>query len=318
MVPRPTHPTVFLGLLVLACFGISAAWGQEPPLRETKRLAPDLSNSFDSQDEEVDPLQNGYQLLYDRKIHEAIAQFDAILEEDPTNTLASYGRAAALMKIEDYEQTLEEINRVLQQDAEDLDALSLRGIAHYNILDFKKAVEDFEAALTLAPTEAFFYEALAWSLLCANRPDQASKAALRANQLYMQNSGDPAFSLLLAYLGFRMSGNSTEAQKILRYAAEQLDPIKWPFPIIAYFSGIIDENGLIVEVSNHHQETEARTYIALNYIWRNKPEKAKPQLKWVCKRGNPEVFEQTLAMILLADIDPDVKLEQAQLLPYNE
>lgn len=272
---------------------------ERPP--KEPRLAPDLSTAgtFDHAGDPVDPLQEGFQLLHDRKPAAAIEAFDRALAISPQHVLGLYGKAAALGKLQRHGEALEIINVVLDKHPDDFDALSLRGVTHYNLGRFARAEADFKAALKSDPKEAFYYEALAWTLLCQGRPDDASKAALRANLLYKEFSGDPAFSLILAYLGFRMDDNPGEAQKILRFAAEQLDPISWPFPVVAFFNENIDEDGLIVEVSTHEQETEARTYIALKHIWNARQDLARPHLEWVCARGHPEVFEYALAGLVL-------------------
>ena len=272
---------------------------------EGERLAPDLSTSetFEAEEDAIDPLQEGFQLLHDRKPAKAIEAFDRALKNSPQNVLGLYGKAAALGKLQRHEEALDIIDVVVARHPEDYDALSLRGVTLYNLGLFDRAEADFKAAVDSDPTEAFYHEALAWALICQGRPDEASKAALRANLLYKKHSGDPAFSLILAYLGFRMDSNPAEARKILRFASEQLDPISWPFPVVAFFNGSIDENGLIVEISTHEQETEARTYIALHHIWENRLEEARPHLEWVSRRGNPEVFEFALAELALGRLN---------------
>lgn len=280
------------------------AFGQSER-EETTRLAPELAteHSFEAGAGAIDPLQEGFQRLHDRDPAGAIEAFDRALQASPQHVLGLYGKAAALGKLQRHQEALEIINLVVERNPDDYDALSLRGVTHYNLGQFDRAEADFQAAVESDPKEAFYFEALAWALLCQGRADEAGKAALRANLLYKQFSGDPAFSLILAYLGFRMDNNLAEARKILRFASEQLDPISWPFPVIAFFNGNIDENGLIVEVSTHEQETEARTYIALQLIWDNRPQQARPHLEWVQRRGTPEVFEYALAELALGRLN---------------
>lgn len=252
-----------------------------------------------------DPLQRGFQLLHEGKVEAAIEMFERILEEEPTNPAAHYGKASSLFKRESFETTLEVLDDMLGRNAEDLNALNLRAITYYNLHRFEEAVADFERASELDPEEGYFHECLSWAYLCLGKPEAASRAALRANTLYQQSGENPSFSLLVAYLGFRMSEDEREAIKVLRYASDAMDPVDWPFPIVDYFRGSIDEDGLIIEVDTLPQETEARTYIAVKKMLDHDRETARRNLLWVVKRGNPEVFEHTYAQVLYSQLSGD-------------
>ncbi len=249
-----------------------------------------------------DPLQSGFQLLHEGDVPAAIDKFEGVLAEDPEHPAALYGKASALFKEESFEEALAVLNSMLKTRPEDLNALNLRAILYYNLHRFEEAVVDFQRASELDRDEGYFFECLSWAYLCLERPEEASKAALRANTLYKQSGENPSFSLLVAYLGFRMSEDEREAIKVLRHASDAMDPVDWPFPIVDYFRGSIDEDGLIIEVDTLPQETEARTYIAVKKILEWDRETAQRNLNWVVKRGNPEVFEHTYAQILYSKL----------------
>lgn len=247
-------------------------------------------------------LELGFQHLHEKRAVEAIREFDAFLEVKPEHRMARFGRAAALFDLRRYGETLALLNELLQEDEEDLNALNLRGLTWYHTHRFNQAIRDFQQALKLDPKEAYFYESLAWAYLCAGRPDEASRAALQAYSIYRELDEGPSFSLLIAYFGFRTVGNQREAEKVLQFARNQMDPVSWPFPVVEFFLGSISEDELIVEVESLLQETEARTYIALRNVWENRMEDARMKLGWVSEYGDPGVFEHTFAQVLLRDL----------------
>lgn len=57
----------------------------------------------------------------------------------------------------DYEQAIEEFNRVISIDSEYVDAYCGIGIAYLNQKDYKKAIEAFEKATALDPDEPIAY-----------------------------------------------------------------------------------------------------------------------------------------------------------------
>lgn len=57
----------------------------------------------------------------------------------------------------DYQQAIEEFNRVISIDPEYVDAYCGIGIAYLNQKNYKKAIEAFEKATTLAPDEPIAY-----------------------------------------------------------------------------------------------------------------------------------------------------------------
>jgi len=263
----------------LAVFG-GAAWGSQS-------------------EKEIDELLgNGFQNLHDEAPEKAITHFEAVLEADGDHVTARYGKAMALFKLDRYDEVNAILDVLLSENPRNLDALNLRALTYYNLHKFDEAIEDFQLASEIDPEEGYFHECIAWSYLCSGEPERASREALRASALYRKMGEDPSFSLVVAYLGFREAGNHSEADKVLRYAADAMDPLDWPFPVVEYFNGVLDENRLIVEVNNLYEETEARTYIAIKKFWESEPEMAKTYLEWVSKKGESGVFEHTYAKIL--------------------
>lgn len=249
-----------------------------------------------------DPLQQGFQLLHEKRPRLALEYFESYLERHEQHRNARFGVASAAFELKDYDRALTILNELLLEDAHDLNALHLRALTWYHTHRFKQAIRDFEEALRLDPDEGYFHESLAWAYLCEGRPDEAGRSALRAYTLYREAGEGPSFSLVLAYLAFKTIGNQREAGKVLQFALSEMNPVNWPFPVIEFFLGNIDENELIVEVESLLQETEARTYIAVKRIWENEGDRARAKLDWVAEYGDAGVFEHTYAQVLLREI----------------
>ncbi|MGJ3243437.1 MAG: tetratricopeptide repeat protein [Opitutales bacterium] len=251
----------------------------------------------------ADPVDAGYAALDADDPARALASFEEALAGGNKSVEARLGHGMALAENGYHGRAETAFKEVTRRQPDHALAWNRKGVAQYNQHRFQQAARSLERAVSLRPTEGFFHESLAWALLCEGQTEAAVRSALQAMLIYEESGEDPAFSLLLAWYGFRRMGDQAEADKIVTFARNRLNPVVWPFPLFAYFGGLIDADSMIVEVTDRHQETEARAYLAARAILDQQPMEALPHLHWIRKRGSQRVFEQVWAETLLNDLE---------------
>ena len=83
-------------------------------------------------------------------------------------------------------------------------------------------------------------------------------------------------------------------------AAARCDTSAWPYPVVKYLRGEIDEAKLLATATDVEKMTEARCYLGLKLIQQKQKEAALVHLYWVTEHGDPSFLEYTVAQ---AEID---------------
>ena len=170
-----------------------------------------------------------------------------------------------------------------------------RGLAAFNLENFDEALNSFEHATADQPVNGFFYESIAWTLMCRGEYSKAAESAKTASLMYNREGEASLYPLLIAYFSYLEIGDIDNAQKTLKYAQQNIRARDWPLPVLQYISGTISKEELIGSVTNTAEETEAHTYIGLVLRLHGETAAAAKHLAWVRDRGDPRVFEHTLA-----------------------
>ncbi len=95
----------------------------------------------------------------------------------------------------------------------------------------------------------------------------ASECAVKAlNEIGLEGAKTPfgSFTVALAYLAHKQSGNETEAGKILAQGDQYCDKEAWPFPILKYLSKKSSEQELLDSSKTKEQKAQANFCIVLN------------------------------------------------------
>jgi len=113
------------------------------------------------------------------------------------------------------------------------------------------------------------------------------------------------YAVLWGYFGSRRAGKAEAARRFLDDAAAKCDTAAWPYPVIRYLRGEIDQNALLAAATDTDKMTEARCYLGLDLAEKGKSAEAREHFLWVKEHGNPGFTEFTVA---LAELD---RLERA-------
>ena len=253
-------------------------------------------------------IEKGYDQIQSGSIDQALISFNRVLESDADNLDARLGQAMIYSEQARHEDAFAVYDLIIKEYPQHAFAWNGRGLSAFNMENFDEALTSFQKATADQPMNGFFYESLAWTQMCRGEFNEAAKYAKKAVLMYDRNGETSFYPLLIAYFSYHESGDANNALRVLQYANRNKSSDQWPGPIIDYLNKKIDEVELISYVTNSTEETEAHTYIGLYMRLLGDNDLANRHLKWVCDFGNTKVFEYTLARTLqpqakLASID---------------
>lgn len=243
-------------------------------------------------------LCEGYDQFKSGNTEEALITFNKVLEQDAANLDARFGQAIIFAEQERYADAFAAYDWITQHSPKRIDAWNGRGLAAFNMEDFDEALASFQKSVADHPVNGFFYESVAWTQMCQGKFQKAAESAKQALLMYNHKGEKTLYPLLIAYFSYHESGDTENAIRALQYASREKISTQWPAPVIDYLNNKIDEAALISFVSSLSEETEAHTYIGLHMRLLGKMETAERHLNWVSREGDPSVFEYTLAKTL--------------------
>jgi len=99
-----------------------------------------------------------YGLYTDKKNYlESKYRYYDILTEDQIQSITYENRGIAKYNLEDYKGAIEDYTRAIKLNPNRAGTYYNRGIAKYNLGDYKEAIEDYTRAIELDPNERLFY-----------------------------------------------------------------------------------------------------------------------------------------------------------------
>lgn len=107
-------------------------------------------------------LEKGKSLFEQQKFDEAIVELTTFLKEQENNADALYTRAMCYRKIEQFENSVLDLNSILERLPEEPTLLCERGISHFLNKDIDAALTDMNLAVTIEPNNPFRYSSRAY------------------------------------------------------------------------------------------------------------------------------------------------------------
>jgi len=133
--------------------------------------------------------------------------------------------------------------------------------------------------------------------------------------------------VLWGYFGLRRAGNADSAKRLLDDAAARCETTAWPYPVIRYLRGELDQTAMLAAASDNdkmtvarfyrgptasneparHSDndkmTVARFYLGLDLGLKGRYEEAREHYRWVKEHGNPSLFQFTRALAELHKLE---------------
>jgi tetratricopeptide (TPR) repeat protein len=234
----------------------------------------------------------------------AIADYTEAIRLDPGSALAYLARGRAWRAKKDYDRAIADYTEAIRLDPAYALALNNRGNAWCDKKDYDKAIADYTEAIRLDPgcSIAHFNRGLA-SLLIGSGEAVADERKLLDLEGWRGEFSQ--YAAILGHLGARRAGKLGAAKQFLVDAAARCDASAWPYPVIRYLHGGINERALLAEAIDNGEMTEARSYLGLDLAIQGEAVGAREQLLWVKKHGNPAFPESTIALAELDRLEKD-------------
>ena len=229
----------------------------------------------------------------------AIADYNEAIRLDPGFERAYNGRGNAWRAKKDYDKAIADYNEAIRLDPGYAHAYNGRGNAWSAKKDYDKAIADYNEAIRLYPgyVHAYFNRGVAFLLTGSPKVGEDARKVLELEGWRGEYS---QYAVLWGYFGLRRAGNADSAKRLLDDAAARCDATTWPYPVIRYLRGELDQTAMLAAASDNDKMTVARFYLGLDLALKGRYEEAREHYRWVKEHGNPSLFQFTHA---LAELD---------------
>jgi tetratricopeptide (TPR) repeat protein len=230
----------------------------------------------------------------------AIADFDEAIRLDPAYARAYTGRGNARRGKKDYDKAIADYNEAIRLNPEfSARAYNGRGKAWTAKKDYDKAIADYSEAIRLDPGFVRAYCNRCVALLLSGSAKLGDDAR-KVLELEGWRGAYSQYAVLWGYFGLRRAGNADSAKRLLDDAAARCDTTAWPYPVIRYLRGELDQTAMVAAASDNDKMIVARFYLGLDLALKGKTEEAGEQFRWVKEQRNPGLFQFHRA---LAELD---------------
>lgn len=171
---------------------------------------------------EEEQLKFAFALAKEKRVEEALAEFQAVLQKKPTAKLAHIGAGNLLFKQKRYDEALPHFQAVMKLDPLRPKAPLAAGRVYLKLGNLEQALEEFQTVLSINPNFAPAYQGIGQVLAKQKQFDQAIQQLRNALRL------DPqlvSVRLLIAQ-AYQRQGKLTEALAELK-SAININPKIW-------------------------------------------------------------------------------------------
>ncbi len=232
---------------------------------------------------------------YDR----AIASYNEAIRLDPKVSLSYRNRGNAWRGRKDYDTAIIDCNEAIRLDPKDADAFNVRGHVWRGKKRYDKAIADYDEAIRLEPKNALAHYNRAIAVFSARRDGAVDgmKSALAVGGWGGELS---PYAVILGHFAALRVGQAGQAKSFLDDAATGCNTSAWPYPVVKFLRGEIDDAKLLAGATDNDNMTEVRCYVGLDALEKNRSAAALAQFRWVKENGNPLFAEYAIA---LAELD---------------
>ena len=234
-----------------------------------------------------------------KQFDKAIADYTEAIRLDPRGASAYAGRADAWRCARDYDKAIADYTEAIRLDPKDARIYRWRGVAWREKKEHGKAISDFDEAIRLDPKDPYapYHRAV---VLFLSRGIGAVDGAKATLDLAGWRGELSIYAVLLGHFAARRNGFTEQAREYLDDAKDRCDTLAWPYAIIRYLRGEIDEPKLLAAATDNDRMTEVRCYLGLDVLEKGQKEAAVAHFRWVKEHGNRA---HTLYAIALAELE---------------
>jgi lipoprotein NlpI len=232
-------------------------------------------------------------------VRDAPAYFHRRVQADPKDTWALSMRGAGWLQKGEPDNAIKDFDECIRLDPTDSAAFYNRGIAWSDKKDYDRAIKDYDEAIRLDPKNAYAFNNRGNAWRAKKDYDRAIKDYDEAIRLDPKN----AYAPILGHFAARQAKDEAAAKRFLTDSAAKLDESAWPFPVIRFLRGDLDEPALLKLASDDDKRTGARCYLGLDHLLKRRKDAALAHFRWVKDHGTPSFIEYTIAVAELERLE---------------
>jgi tetratricopeptide (TPR) repeat protein len=271
----------------------------------------------------------GFARLLKRDYDRAIADFTETIRLDPKNGDAYEYRGHAWSQRGQYDRSIADFTEAIRLDPRDAFARNGRALAWAAKREFDKAVADYNEAIRLAPRNADYYVNRGRASLYRKEYDQSIADLTTALSLeprgisaYLDRSiarflkgreqdaivdcraylaradwksAEAIRASLIGHIAARRAGKDAQAWKFLDDIQAKGDATAWPFPVVRFFLGALDEKALFQAATSNDRAADVRCFLGLDLALKGRHDDALSHYRWIVEQGWPGSFAHRLA-----------------------
>lgn len=222
----------------------------------------------------------GRAMLQLKQTGQARTDIEAGLAIEPGNKIGRVSLGDVKAAAGDNAGAVAEFSAVLAEDPHFVYALAKRGDAYAALDDYASSAKDIALVIKLVPSSAKVNGPILAGHLYLSGQYEAAAAQYHAMAADPKTFGAPSF-MLNEYLATAHAGKDGSAQ-LARDEARLVDH-KWPYPIFGFLLGRLPPLALLGTAADEWQKCEARYYIAEKNALDGKVDKANDQFKAIAK-----------------------------------
>jgi lipoprotein NlpI len=113
----------------------------------------------------------------------------------------------------------------------------------------------------------------------------------------------PIYTVLLGHFPALRAGQGDQGRAFLDEAAKKCDSSVWPYPIVRYLRGEIDESKLLAAAIDNDRFTEAGAVLGLDALQKGRVGSALARFHGVKENGNPQFAQYAMSLAELKRLD---------------
>ena len=223
-----------------------------------------------------------------RNYKKAFADYNEAIHLDPKLAMAYNNRGNVWRATGDYSRAIVDYNEAIRLDPKLASAFNNRGNAWRARKDYRKALNDYGEAIRLDPTYSWphYNRAIVYFLMDRHKDEvviDAKAAIVRAGW----KDDSAIYATLIGDFGARRSHHDAAAKRLLDDAAKKCDTKAWPYPVVRFLRGEIDEAALLALGDDDEKRTEVHCFLGIDHALSGRDDKAREHLQWVKEHGTP-------------------------------
>jgi tetratricopeptide (TPR) repeat protein len=274
--------------------------------KDYDRAIQDFDEAIALDPEYTRAFRNRATAWYDKKDYErAIKDYGEAIRLEPEHVYTFINRGLAWGHRKEYDKAIKDFNEAIRLDPKYVYAFNNRGNAWRDKQDYDRAIQDYDEAIRLEPkyTFAFYNRGLSWSLKKDydkakndyNQVSQQCEEAIREGQRSPSN-------VLIGHLAATQAGDKAAAERFLKDSVGKVEET-WPYPVIQFLRGDIDEAALLKLSTDDDNRTEARCVLGMHHAIKGHKDEALAHFRWVKEHGDTTYIAHTVAVAELRRLE---------------